>query len=209
MRMNSFMRTFFNCGLAFSIISLTLITVLGGCSAGTTKGRPLTELSETETSGGKYIVSGGDNLSVQVWGEPKLSGEVFVRDDGNLTMPLINDVPAAGRTLDAISTDITARLKDFVPSASVSISVVQSAPIRYFLSGAFAKPGEFRSEGKITLLQAIATGGGFAPFANEGALILIRKTAEGELRYKLDYNRVISGSEPNPMLKNGDVVAVQ
>lgn len=188
-----------------------LAIVVAGCTPGNL--RPIDELSPNGSAATEYRVSRGDSLSVQVWGEPRLSGDVVVRDDGSLTMPLINDVPAEGKTLKELSTEVTNKLTAFVPAASVSISVVNTAPVRYYLSGSFNKPGEYRSDKKITLLQAVATGGGFAPFADESSIMLIRKAAAGtngaELRYRLDYNRVISGKEPNPELKDGDILAIQ
>ena len=189
-----------------ALIQLTLLVLLSGCGAG---GRPLAELTAQQEAG-QYVVQSGDTLAVNVWGEPRLSGEVFVREDGNFTLQLIDDVQAVGKTPKQISVEVTERLQKFIPAASVSISVQQTAPIRYFLSGQFNKPGEYRSDKKITLLQAVATGGGFAPFADESSITLIRRTADSkELRYALDYNRVIDGREPNPELKNGDIVAVK
>ena len=132
-----------------------------------------------------------------------------MREDGKFTLSLIGDIQAEGKTLKDITQDVTARLQEFVPGASVTISVAQSAPIRYFLSGQFNKPGEYRTDSRITLVQAIATGGGFAPFADESSVILIRRSPQGELRYELDYNRVVDGKEPNPLLKDGDTVAVK
>lgn len=191
------------------VVSLfcSIALMIGGCT--NTGGRPLDELVMMDQAQSTYTVSAGDTLNVQVWGEPRLSGEVFVRDDGRFTMPLIDDVEAQGKTLKQLSADVTNKLSRFVPAASVSISVVQTAPVRYYLLGSFLKPGEYRSDGKITFLQAISSGGGFAPFANESVITLIRKTPQGELRYDLDYNRVVSGDEPNPQLKNGDVIAVR
>ena len=172
------------------------------------KGRPLTELATPNTPQ-QYVVQSGDTLMINVWGEQRLSGEVFVREDGSFTMQLIDDVKAVGSTPKAIAGDVTTRLQKFIPAASVAVSVVQTAPVRYFLSGQFVKPGEYRSDRKINLVQAVATGNGFAPFADESALTLIRRTADGEMRYTLDYNRVIDGREPNPELKNGDIIAVK
>ena len=194
-----------------NIPALTLVCTLFisgfsfGCSPA---GRPLKELLSSGEPG-SYVVQGGDTLMVNVWGEPRLTGEVFVREDGNFTLPLIDDVAAAGKNPKEISLSVQERLRKFIPAASVSISVTQTAPIRYFLSGSFNKPGEFRSDKRITLLQAVATGGGFAPFADESTVTLIRRTPEGELRYTLDYNRVIDGREPNPELKNGDIIAIK
>jgi len=193
---------------ALFLLLLSLITA-GGCGRHAT-GRPLTELSSTESSADKnYRVKAGDTISVQVWGEPKVSGDVFVRDDGKFTLALAGDVLAAGKSVTEVAASVTTALAPFIPSASVTVSVSQSAPIRYFLLGNFVKPGDFRSEGKINLLQAIAGGGGFAPFADESGITLIRKTQQGELRYQFDYNRVVDGKEPNPELKEGDTIAVR
>lgn len=186
---------------------LSVLLLLVGCSA-SVDGRPLAELEGTQ-EGGEYVVSAGDTLDIQVWGERNVSGEVFVRDDGKFTMPLVGDIAAEGNKLSVVKSTVIKQLSKFIPSASVSVSVVQSAPVRYFLLGSFNKPGEFRSEGAVTFLQAIASGGGFAPFANESSITLIRKTPDGELRYGLDYNQVIAGRQPNPRLKSGDVIAIK
>lgn len=189
------------------VFLILLLLSFAACSA-SVDGRPLTEL-EGAAEGGEYVISAGDTLDIQVWGEPKVSGEVFVRDDGKFTMRLVGDVSAEGSKLSDLKKEVVKQLSNYIPSASVSLSVVQSAPVRYFLLGSFNKPGEFRSNGAVTFLQAIASGGGFAPFANESAITLIRKTPAGELRYSLDYNQVIAGKQPNPRLKSGDVVAIK
>ncbi len=188
--------------------TLTVLGVLIGCGSGI-KGRSLEELASSSSVSQEYQINAGDTLSVKVWGESSLSGDVLVREDGRFTMALVGDIEAQGKTVTQISEVVKTKLKAFIPATSVSVSVVQTAPIRYYLNGLFIKPGEYRSEGQITLLQAISTGGGFAPFANESSLVLIRKTPEGELRYELDYNLVIEGREPNPVLRNGDIITVR
>lgn len=180
-----------------------------------TQGGPTRSLDELitpsleEGSPQQYQVHKGDTLLVKVWGEPQVSGEVYVRKDGRFTLPLVNDIDAEGKSLKEVADEVKFKLKKFIPTASVSVSVAQTASTRYYLSGAFVKPGVYSAEREITFLQAVATGGGFAPFANESNVVLIRKTKEGDLRYKLDYNRVIDGKEPNPELKDGDFIAVQ
>lgn len=171
--------------------------------------RPLSELQTLTTQDVEYTIQAGDTLMVNVWGEARLSGPVVVREDGRFSMPLIEDVQAEGKTVKKLTEEVSARLVAFIPAASVAISLSQPAPIRYYLSGQFIKPGEFRSERKISLLQAIATGGSFAPFADESEIILIRKSQNGDLRYRFDYNRVVEGLEPNPELKNGDLITVK
>ena len=190
----------------------TVLTLIGllACSACTPSNlRPLDELKTATTADAEYLIQGGDTLIVNVWGEQRLSGPVVVREDGRFTLPLVEDIHAEGKTVKQLTDEVTKKLVAFIPAASVAISVSQTAPIRYYLSGQFLKPGEFRSERKITLLQAIATGGGFAPFADESELLIIRKSTTGDLRYRFDYNRVVDGREPNPELKNGDVISVK
>lgn len=84
-----------------------------------------------------------------------------------------------------------------------------SLPIKYFLNGSFQKPGAYESDKPITLLQAIAVGGGFAPFADESSILLIRTKENLNLKYQLDYNRVLDAKEPNPVLRDGDVISVR
>ena len=188
------------------VIALTVVfTACGGSNLS-----PLDELSaSTPDSGDVYRVQTGDILDIQVWGEPRLSGEVLVREDGKFTLPLVDEVIAEGKTAKEIRAEMTSKLKEFIPAASVSVAVSHTAPTRYFLSGQFLKPGEYRSDKKITFLQAVATGGGFAPFADDSSIILIRRSPQGEMRYELDYTRVVEGKEPNPVLRTGDIIAVK
>lgn len=192
---------------------LILLMTLNACAGGV--GRPADARPVSELMGSKsgqdadYMVTAGDTLDVKVWGEPTVSGQVFVRDDGKFTLPLAGDIIAEGKTLKGVTADITEKLRKFIPAASVSVSVLQAAPVRYFLSGKFIKPGEFRSVGQISLLQAIATGGGFAPFADDSSIILVRKSPEGDRRYQLNYSQIIQGRQPNPQLLNGDIVHVE
>lgn len=189
------------------LAALALFGLLG-CSSSNLS--PIEELAgEPSQSDEEYQIQAGDVLEIQVWGEPRLSGEVLVRDNGKLTLPLINEVKAEGLTSAELKDTLSKELSEFIPAASVTVIVKHTAPTRYFLSGQFMKPGEYRSDKKITFLQAIATGGGFAPFADDSSIILIRRAPTGELRYELDYSRVVDGREPNPILRNGDIIAVR
>jgi polysaccharide export outer membrane protein len=181
--------------------------LLVSCSTGNLS--PIAELKSNKSDNAPYRVSYGDVLNVQVWGEPKISGEVIVRQDGRFSNPLVNDVEAEGKTLTEIGDNLAEKLKDFIPSASVNVSLTQPSAIVYYLSGSFMKAGEYRTDKRVTLLQAIATGGGFAPFADESNIFLIRKGPNGEKRYQFDYSSVVDGSEPNPDLKSGDIISIR
>ena len=186
-----------------------LILVIFLTSCGAKNIRPNDELVEDSLAETEYYIKIGDLLRINVWGEPKLSGDVVVRSDGKITVALADDIQAEGKTLIQLKDDVESKLNEFIPGVSVSPSMVQSAPIRYFLAGQFLRPGEFRSDQGITLLQAVAKAGGFAPFADEGSIILIRKNSANELRYQLNYNKVVSGKQPNPQLRDGDFISVE
>jgi polysaccharide export outer membrane protein len=193
--------------IKFLPLLFALATLVTSCSTGDIS--PLEELQVTQDKSAAYVVKSADILMVQVWGEPKISGEVVVRQDGRFSNPLVDDVEAEGLTLPTIAKNLSESLKEFIPSASVNISLIQSAPIVYYLSGQFLKPGEYRTDKQITMLQAIATGGGFAPFADESNIMLIRKSQGIEKRYQFDYGRLVEGSEPNPELRSGDVISIR
>lgn len=188
------------------ILSLLLLFSISACLK--PSGRPLSELLTDLNKSDDYLVRPGDILSVDVYGEPGLSGDKIVREDGQMSLKFAGDVKVETLTLEAAGKKLEAELSKFMPGATVSVALSKSAPIKYYLSGKFQKPGEYRSDGKITLLQAVATGGNFLPFADESAITLIRKAATGEIRYVLDYNNVVMGREPNPELRDGDILSV-
>ncbi len=194
------------------VLLITLLLTATSFQACTkSKGSPLADLNPAVEDSEQYTVNRGDTLNVQVWGEPRVSGQVLVRNDGRFTMPLINEVKASGKTLQGLSEEVASLLSEFITTASVSISVSNRAPTAYYLSGSFQRAGEYRSDKNIKLLQAIATGGGFAPFADESSITLIRPNAagSGDKRYHLNYNKVVGGKQPNPVLRDGDTITVK
>lgn len=191
------------------ITSLILILLSAFVACGGADIRPHEELNLSSKKTTNYVVKTGDILAVQVWGEPKLSGEVVVRQDGYFSNPLVNDVPAEGLTLQEISEELSNLLQEFVPGATANVALVQSAPTVYYLSGQFLKPGEYRTDKNISLLQAIATGGGFAPFADESSIMLIRRFQGTEKRFSFDYQKLVNGKQTNPDLITGDVISIR
>jgi len=197
--------------LFFCIIASLLTLSLSSCHLMSNKGSPLRDLAARSKELEHYRVRGGDTLDIQVWGEPSVSGIVNVRHDGRFTLALVGEIFAAGKGLDQLAHEVETSLSEFIQSASVIISVRERAPLAYYLSGSFQNPGEFRSDKNIKLLQAVATGGGFAPFANESKITIIRPHLDGsgDARYYLNYNKVVNGTQPNPILQDGDTITVE
>src|SRR5690242_14399071 len=113
----------------------------------------------------EYIIGPEDVLEVTVWRNQDLSKVVAVRPDGRISMPLIGDVTAVGRTPSQLTEEITARLKEFKENPSIAIVVKEVNSYTVFILGEVQKPGKYPLKSKTTLLQGITIAGGFTPTA--------------------------------------------
>ena len=157
-----------------------------------------------------YIIGAGDILEVLVWKEPDLSRTVSVRPDGKISLPLVDDVRAAGSTLLEVKARITKALADYVEAPSVYVMLQENRSKRYYLVGNINAPGEYILEKDMSVLQAIAKANGLGEWANEDEIIILRRGAEGEFQIEFDYKSVVSGEdiEQNILLKADDVIIV-
>ena len=114
---------------------------------------------------GAYLVAPGDVLSLFVWKETDLTREVIVGVDGRISVPLVGDVEAEGKTTAELTADLRDRLSRFLSAPSVTVGVKQSNNSSFYVVGRVAKPGEYPLRGRTTFLQALAVAGGFAEFA--------------------------------------------
>jgi polysaccharide export outer membrane protein len=153
-----------------------------------------------------YVIQPNDLLTVFVWREPTLSGEVLVRPDGRITLPLIQDLPAAGLNPGELKEKIEESLKQYVevPTVTVSVKAIQS--YRVFVLGKVNKPGVILEIKPINALQALALAGGFTEFANPDEIVIIRDKVKIDFKYR----DVIKAKnfDQNLMLQSGDVVVV-
>jgi len=150
-----------------------------------------------------YVIGADDSIQVAVWREPNLSSTLPVRPDGNITMPLVGDVPAAGFTPMQLATNITARLKEYVTDPVVSVSVLGVHSKRVFLIGQVLTPGPLTMTAGMTVLQAIAAGGGLAPYADKKHMYILR---EGK-KIPFDYTRALKkGDMQGVSLLPGDTI---
>ncbi len=159
---------------------------------------------------GFYKVGAGDILRVVVWKNPDLSGEYLVRPDGIITLPLVGDVLAGGMITDGIGLQIERKLKYFVEAPMVTVNVVQAGSSQVFILGEVARPGAYPLPGPFTLLQAIAVAGGFTPFADRGAITLLRQEGDKQVSYRYRFDDLVSGADKgkNPLLNRGDTLIV-
>lgn len=154
-----------------------------------------------------YVIGAEDVIFVRVWREAELSGQFSVRPDGKISLPLINEVVAAGLTPEKLSAKIAADLSACcMVKPEVTVSVQQVNSKKYYIQGEVQKPGAYPLLVPTTILEALVNAGGFREFANKKKIIILRKTE----RLRFNYNEVIKGKNPeqNTLLRPGDQIIV-
>jgi polysaccharide biosynthesis/export protein len=156
-----------------------------------------------------YVIGADDTLRISVWKEPELSEILPVRPDGKISMPLLNDIPAAGLTPLQLKDSITEKLKKFIADPRVTVVVTAMNSQRIFVSGEVLHTGPIPLLPHMTMLQALSQAG-FTQFANLKGIYLLRTENGKQERIPFNYKEVIKGNHPeqNIMLKPGDTVVV-
>ena len=151
-----------------------------------------------------YVIGTEDVLAIHVWKEPELSRRVPVRPDGRISIPLINDVAAAGRTPNQLAAELAGALKQHFTEIDVSVIVEQVNSKKFYVMGAVARPGAYPLLAPTTVLEALTAAGGFRNSANTRKVLVLR----GDMRMAFDYQAVIKGKKPeqNFQLSSGDAI---
>src|ERR1700723_1621491 len=157
-----------------------------------------------------YVIGAQDVLGVSVWKEPEVSRIVPVRPDGKISLPLLNDVQAAGLTPAQLAAEITESLKKYVTSPQVTVIVTTINSQRVYILGEVTRPGAFPLLPGMSVLQALSSAGGFTQFAKVKN-IFVRRIEDGrESKYPFNYKDVVNGKRPEQdiLLKAGDTIVV-
>jgi polysaccharide export outer membrane protein len=157
-----------------------------------------------------YKIGPQDVLRIDVWKETEISRSVPVRPDGKISLPLLNDVQAAGLTAMELANNITEGLKKFITSPQVTVSVTEINSRRVYVTGEVTRPGAFPLLPNMTLLQALTSAGGFTQFARTKKIYVLRNEGGKQAKYPFNYNEVVSGKRPedNIPLQPGDTIVV-
>ena len=158
-----------------------------------------------------YKIGSSDVLAITVWKEPEVSRSIPVRPDGKISLPLVGELQAAGRTPLQLEQDISGKLKAYITNPDVNVMVQQINSEKFNVLGRVAHSGSFPLSSDITVLDAIATAGGFLDFAKETGVYVLRSTpGGGQKRLAFNYKDVIKGKHPeqNIKLEPGDTVVV-
>jgi polysaccharide export outer membrane protein len=157
----------------------------------------------------EYRLGPGDKLRVEVYREAQLSQSLQVRPDGRITMPLIGELTASGRTAVELRDGIAASLKEYVTNPVVTVIVQEAVAAQVYVIGEVAHPGTQVMQGALTVLQALAQAGGLKEFADRGDIRILRKGAGGTTQtIGFNYKDAVKGRIEPFQLQPGDTVVV-
>lgn len=157
-----------------------------------------------------YTIGAEDVINIAVWKEPDFSSTVPVRPDGKISLALIGDVQAAGKTPTELADDLTGLLKKYISEPRVTVMVTTMNSRRAFLLGEVNRPGPIVMTPAMTVLQAIAAAGGPTAYANSKKMYVLRTENGHQTKLPFNYKEAIKGNSPeqNILLKPGDTIVV-
>jgi polysaccharide export outer membrane protein len=158
---------------------------------------------------GDYLINDGDMVNIRVFNQESLSTRARVRSDGRLALPVLGDVDVRGKRPSALKTELEARLKGYVNSPSVTVTVEEFQLISISVLGEVAHPGAFPLDPRATVAQVLAVAGGLTDYASRDRIFVVR-TAPQPVRVRFTYEAIAQGSPASAgfVLQNGDLVVV-
>jgi polysaccharide export outer membrane protein len=156
------------------------------------------------------VIGPEDVLYIHVWKEEALTRTVPVRMDGKISLPLIQEVKAAGLTPLQLKEVLMRKFKEFIENPIVSVTVTEVNSYKVFVMGQVKTPGVHRLRSETTLTQIIVMAGGFTEWANQRKIVIVRKEDGREKRIKVNYKKIMDSGNPNSdvILKAGDTIVV-
>ena len=189
------------------LLGLFVVALAAGCAGRGATPPPEDEPGERE----EYVIGIPDVLRIVVWRNPELSVEVPVRSDGKISVPLVDDVQAEGLTPEELKEVLTEALAEFVTAPDVTVVVQQTNSHTVTVVGGVARSGQIALTRQMRVVEAIATMGGFNPFAKKDRIKIIReKPGGGTDEYVFNYGAYSAGKAPdsNLLLRPGDTIIV-
>jgi len=158
-----------------------------------------------------YVIGNDDILAINVWKEPDLCRSIPVRSDGKISLPLVGEILAAGRTPLQLEQDIAIKLKNYLTIPEVTVMVEKINSENFNIVGQVTKPGSYALSLAPTVMDAIATAGGFRDFARQKSIYILRQTSGGgKSRIAFNYKGYIKGKNScqNVRLHPHDTIVV-
>jgi polysaccharide export outer membrane protein len=157
-----------------------------------------------------YIIGEQDDLTITVWKEKELSGEVVVRPDGKITVPLVGEVKVVGMTPTKLENLLEQKLQPYIAVPQVTVAVTQINSRKVYLIGQVVREGSYQINSSTTVLQLIAQAGGLRDFAKRKNIYILRQQGSEQSRYSFNYEAVVRGKnqDQNILLQPGDTIVV-
>ena len=168
-------------------------------------------IPSSSSAADEFVIGPGDVLGINVWKEAEMSKVIPVRSDGRISLPLIGEVQSGGLTPRQLEAEITKRLKEYVAEPSVTVVVQEIHSQNINVLGMVNRPGSYPLTKTMTIVDAIATAGGFRDFAKQKSIYVLRQNPDGtQARLPFNYKEVIKGVKPsqNVKLQPGDSIVV-
>jgi polysaccharide export outer membrane protein len=191
--------------------TMALLALLFAAALGCSGGPPYVWASQLppDQTADRYVIGSGDLLSVRVYNQENLSTHARVRSDGMIAMPLVGEVEVRGKAPAVVSSELEARLKQFMLSPTVTVTVEETAPTSVTVLGQVVHPGIYTVDATSGVLQALAVAGGFNDFAGRGSIYLMRRSPAERIRFTFNDLTRADGSAAMFRLRTGDVVVVE
>jgi polysaccharide export outer membrane protein len=167
--------------------------------------------TNTKAHDASYVIGNDDHLSINVWKETDLTKNVPVRSDGKISLPLVGEIQASGRTPLQLESDISSRLRNYITAPEVTVIVEQINSKKYNILGYVGKPGAYTLTLSTTVMDAIALAGGFKDFAKSKGVYILRQKPDGtQERLNFNYKDFIKGKDlsQNVKVEPGDMIIV-
>ncbi len=164
-----------------------------------------------DSAGDEFIIGTGDVLAINVWKETEISRAGPVRSDGRISLPLVGELQASGKTPKQLESEIKTKLKDFVSEPEVTVIVQEIKSQKFNVLGMVMRPGSYMLTKPMTVIDAIAIAGGFRDFAKQKDIYVLRHTPDGkQLRLAFNYKDVVKGrnTPQNVELESNDTIVV-
>ncbi len=156
-----------------------------------------------------YRIGPEDVLDVLVWKNAELSRTVPVRPDGKVSLPLVNDIQAAGLTPAELRQQLTQRLSEYVQAPEVSVIVKEVHSFKVSVQGAVRMPNQYEIKSDATVLDMLSRAQGFTEFADKNGIVVLRRTGVDTTRIEFNYKKAIDGrDQANFLVQPGDVIIV-
>ncbi len=173
-----------------------------------TESKPAAAAVTPTTTDQEYYIGPQDVLQIDVWKEPEITRTIPVRPDGKISLPLLNDVQAAGLTAMQLAGSIREGLTKYLQNPQVTVIVSQINSRRVFVTGEVAKSGALPLLPGMTALQALSSSGGFTQFAKEKGIYILRNENGKQVKLPYNYKDVLKGQKEDIPLQSGDVIVV-